>query len=131
MSAELARIADYRTSTTGGEFYRNPSIKYLRELSLAHPFAVRAMLICKFFPKGWQIELAPEDDCDVPNEAANNEDGIELPHAVTFFRPDKNLERHHTGLASPVSLGRQSPSRLRFSPFPLQGTHLGSMALKP
>lgn len=129
MSAELARMADHKTRTEGREIYRTPSIRYLNELALSHPFAVRAMLICNFFREGWKIELDPGDDCEVPLELAENEDGISLSHAVTFFRPDQDLERHHTGQASSSPLSHQPASRLRFAPFPQQGTHLGSMAL--
>ncbi|KAK6364750.1 hypothetical protein LTS17_011855 [Exophiala oligosperma] len=133
MSAELARMADHKTRTTvegrDREVYRTPSIRYLRELALSHPFAVRAMLICKFFVDGWKIDLAPEDDCEVPFGLAKNEDGMTLSHAVTFFRPDEDLERHHTGHASSSPLSHRPTSRLRFVPFPQQGAHLGIMAL--
>jgi hypothetical protein len=126
MTAEVARMADHKTGPNGQRIYHTPSIKYLGELALAHPFATRAMLICKFFRDGWEINLAPEDDCEVPDGVPGLTD---LPHEATFFRPDADLERHHGGIASLEPLRSGSTAKLRFMPFPQQGSHLGNMTL--
>ncbi|KAK5245285.1 hypothetical protein LTS06_009291, partial [Exophiala xenobiotica] len=126
MTAEVARMADHKTGPNGHRIYHTPSIKYLGELALAHPFATRAMVICKFFRDGWEIRLAPEDDCEVPDGVPGDAD---LPHEATFFRPDADLERHHGGIASLEPLRSGSTAKLRFMPFPQQGSHLGNMTL--
>lgn len=128
LTAELGRMADHRTGDHRNEIYHTKSLHYLKELALAHPFAIRAISICRYFRKGWRIEVSPDDERDLPPDNEEEDEGVALSHEVTFFRPDEDLERHHEGVPS-YSPTRRGRSPKRFVLFPLQGTCLGSMHL--
>jgi len=131
LTAELGRMADHRTGDHRNEIYHTAGLRYLKELASAHPFAIRAIGICRYFRRGWRIEASPEDERDLPEDDEEEGDGVSMSHEVTFFRPDVDLERHHEGVPphEPMRDHERNTKAKRFVLFPLQGTCEGTMNL--
>ncbi|KAI1625202.1 fungal-specific transcription factor domain-containing protein [Exophiala viscosa] len=132
LTAELGRMADHRTGDHRSEIYHTASLRYLKELALSHPFAIRAIRICRYFRRGWRIEASPEDELDLPEVNEEAGDGVAMSHEVTFFRPDVDLERHHEGVPhyGPMRDLSRNTNTKRFVLFPLQGISEGTMNLE-
>ncbi|KAK4938268.1 hypothetical protein LTR10_021247 [Elasticomyces elasticus] len=130
LSAELGRMADHKTGEHKNELYHTPGLQYLKELALAHPFAIRTISICRYFRRGWGIEASPEDERDLPEDSEQEGDGVAMSHELTFFRPDVDLERHHEGVPRYEPMRDHRRNTKRFVLFPLQGTCEGTMDLE-
>jgi hypothetical protein len=118
LAEEVATAADTHTAE---------NFRYLAELAPACPFAQRAITIRNFFQDRWNGNVHCSDRATMDEEA--DIDVTEGPQLAwdrrgTFFRPNSELEPHHTWKSDPNRQQNHSPTGLGICLFSLQADPL-------
>ena len=105
------------------------NLQYLSELSLACPFAKRAITICKSFRDRWDGNT--NTDIKIPEFGSQRIPRLAWDHVQTFFHPDEELMPAHTVKTDPIRQQSLSATGIGICLFPLQTDPLRKLLQSP